>query len=291
MSGSENSNVIRAAFWMSGAIFSFSAMAVAGRSVSFTHDTFEIMLFRSIVGIIVVVAVARAVGTLPEISTKHFGLHVVRNLSHFAGQNLWFYAITVIPLAQVFALEFTSPLWVMALAALFLGESLTRPRLLAAGIGFAGVLLVARPSPTAIDPDILLAAAAAIGFAGSAIMTKILTRRVSITCILFWLTVMQAVFGLIMAGYDFDITLPTPSSLPWLVLISLAGLAAHFCLTKALAMAPASIVMPIDFLRLPIIAFIGVALYNEALDLWVLVGGALILAANVYMVRSEAKTA
>ncbi len=289
MKSSEPSAVLQAAAWMTGAIVAFTSMAVAGRAVALEHDTFETMLYRSVVGFIVVLIVARAAGTLGQVTTRRMGLQVMRNVSHFTGQNLWFYAITVIPLAQVFALEFTSPLWVMALAAIFLGERLTRPRIIAAVLGFAGVLMVARPDPATLDPNVLIAAAAAIGFAGSAIFTKLLTRTETVTCILFWLTAMQAIFGLITAGYDGDIALPTAQSAPWLILIAFAGLTAHFCLTKALILAPASIVMPIDFLRLPIIAVIGMLFYNEGLDLLVLLGGALILAGNLYMVRSESR--
>lgn len=289
MKPSEPSAVLQAAAWMSGAIVAFTSMAIAGRAVAVEHDTFETMLFRSIVGFVVVLIVAKAAGTLGQINTRRMGLHVMRNVSHFTGQNLWFYAITVIPLAQVFALEFTSPLWVMALAAIFLGERLTQPRVVAAVLGFIGVLIVARPDTTTLDPNVLIAAAAAIGFAGSAIFTKLLTRTETVTCILFWLTAMQAIFGLTMAGYDGDIALPTAQSAPWLTLIAFAGLTAHFCLTKALILAPASIVMPIDFLRLPIIAVIGMLFYNEGLDLLVLLGGALILAGNLYMVRSESR--
>ena len=91
---------------------------------------------------------------------------------------------------------------------------------------------------------------------------------------------MQAVLGLICAGYDGDIALPSAASLPWVILIGCAGLLAHFCLTKALSIAPASIVMPIDFVRLPTIAVVGVLLYNEPLEVWVFVGAILIFAAN-----------
>ena len=108
--------IFKAAIWMIGAICSFSAMAVAGREVSFALDTFEIMLFRSIMGVAIVISAALIFGTLRQINRQQFGLHFARNLAHFIGQNLWFYAVTVIPLAQVFALEFTSPIWVILLA-------------------------------------------------------------------------------------------------------------------------------------------------------------------------------
>jgi drug/metabolite transporter (DMT)-like permease len=265
---------------MLGAVASFSSMAVAGRAVSFELDTFEIMMYRSIVGFILVLSVARLTGQIATVTTRSPGTHLVRNLCHFTGQNLWFYAITVIPLAQVFALEFTAPLWVLILSPLVLGERLTGTRALAAVIGFAGILIVARPSPETLNLGTIAAAAAAIGFAGSILMTKRLTRTESLTCILFWMTLLQIGFGLACAGYDGDIALPSLTSAPWLVLIGCAGLLAHFCLTTALSLAPATLVTPVDFLRLPVIAIVGLLVYGEAVDAFVLVGAAVIFGAN-----------
>lgn len=280
-------DTFKAAFWMSGAILSFTSMAIAGRAVSFELDTFEIMMFRSFVGVVLVVVVAGLAGTLNQVTRRNMGLHFIRNLSHFAGQNLWFYAITVIPLAQVFALEFTSPIWAILLSPLILGEKLRPIGLLAALIGFFGILLVARPNPQTLDVGQIAAACAAIGFALSALFTRKLTRTESITCILFYLTVMQAAFGVIFAGFDGDITLPSANSLPWIVLIACAGLVAHYCLTTALRLAPASVVMPIDFIRLPLIAVVGMTLYAEQIDLWVLVGAAVIFAGNYLNILSQ----
>jgi len=265
---------------MIGAITSFTLMAIAGRTVSVELDTFEIMLFRSITGIIIVVSVAAYVGTFRQIGRNQLGLHATRNICHFAGQNLWFYAITVIPLAQVFALEFTTPIWVILLSPLLLKERLTGIGLLSAAIGFVGILIVTRPDPANINSGLVAAASCAVFFALTAIFTRKLTRTQSITTILFYLTTMQAVFGLICAGYDGDIALPSLQTLPWVVLIGCAGLLAHFCLTKALSIAPASVVMPIDFVRLPVIAIVGMLLYAEPLDALVFVGAAFIFAAN-----------
>jgi drug/metabolite transporter (DMT)-like permease len=272
--------VATAAFWMIGAISSFTLMAVAGRTVSTELDTFEIMLFRSLTGIFIVVSVAIATGAIRQIGRNRLGLHATRNLFHFAGQNLWFYAITVIPLAQVFALEFTTPIWVILLSPLILRERITAIGLLSAMIGFIGILIVARPDPQNLSWGLIAAASCAVFFALTAIVTRKLTQTETITTILFYLTTMQAVFGLIFAGYDGDIALPSLAALPWVVLIGCAGLLAHFCLTKALSIAPASIVMPIDFARLPTIAVVGMLLYNEPLEVWVFVGAALIFAAN-----------
>jgi len=272
--------VLRAGLWMLGAVVSFSSMAVAGRAVSFELDTFEIMMYRSVVGFVLVVAVARATGRVRGITTRSPGLHLIRNISHFTGQNLWFYAITMIPLAQVFALEFTSPLWVLVLSPLLLGERMTRVRALAALIGFSGILIVARPNAETINTGTLAAAAAAIGFAGSILATKRLTRTDTLTCILFWMTATQILFGLVCAGIDGDIALPSRASVPWLVVIGCAGLMAHVCLTTALSIAPATVVTPVDFLRLPLIAVIGLMVYGEAIDAFVLIGAAIIFGAN-----------
>ena len=281
------SQTIKAVMFMSGAIVSFSAMAVAGRAISFELDTFEIMMYRSIVGICVVLILGRMFGTLGQITKRNLGTHFIRNISHFAGQNLWFYAITVVPLAQVFALEFTSPLWVLLLSPLLLNERWTQMRVLAGVMGFVGILIVTRPTGQSLNIGVIAAALSAIGFAGSAIFTKRLTRTETITCILFYLTVMQLAFGVICAGYDGDIAMPSLDTLPWLVLIGFAGLLAHFCLTTALSLAPATVVMPVDFIRLPVIAMVGMLVYAEAIDMWVFIGAAIIFTGNYMNIWSE----
>ena len=281
--------VLKAALWMTGAIASFSFMAVAGRELAGQYDTFEIMLYRSLVGVIIVVAVTTLNKRWYEVRTNNIRQHFLRNIFHFTGQNLWFYAVAVIPLAQVFALEFTSPLWVVILAPLLLGEKMTRIRGLSAILGFIGILIVTRPNPETFEIGLLVAAIAAIFFALTILLTKRLTRDNSITCILFYLTAMQLVFGLITAGFDGDIALPTAASFPYLFLIGCAGLLAHFCLTTALSIAPATVVVPIDFARLPVIAIVAMVLYDEPLEVWVFVGALLIFAANYLNIWNETR--
>lgn len=265
---------------MVGGIISFTSMAIAGREVSFELDTFEIMLYRSIIGVLVVSIVAKSLGTLNQIQTHVLKQHFYRNIAHFSGQNLWFYAISVIPLAQVFALEFTMPIWIIIFSSLMLGEKITRIKVTAVLIGFLGILVVARPSIETLNLGIGTAALSAVGFALTSIFTRRLTETESITCILFYLTSMQLIFGLIATGYDGDIMLPSINTAPWLLLIGFAGLTAHFCVTKALSIAPPSVVMPIDFVRLPIIAFVGMIFYSEPLDMFVILGAVLICYAN-----------
>lgn len=285
------SPTIKAILFMIGAIASFSTMAVAGRMVSFELDTFEIMMYRSFVGICIVIAVTTLRGGFGDISRRHLHIHATRNLFHFAGQNLWFFAVTAAPLAQVFALEFTSPIWVLLLAPLILGEQLNAAKLMSAALGFIGILIVARPFGGEISLGIVTATLSAIGFAVSILLTKRLTRTETITCVLFYLTVMQAVFGILCAGYDGDIALPSLASLPWIILIGCAGLLAHFCLTTALSLAPATLIVPVDFARLPVIAIVGMVVYGEALDLYVFVGAALIFAGNYLNIWTQSRKA
>jgi drug/metabolite transporter (DMT)-like permease len=247
------------------------------------------MMYRSVIGLLILMAVASLAGTRSTITGRKPGLHLVRNVFHFTGQNLWFFAITVIPLAQVFALEFTSPLWVLMLSPLVLGERLTSIRVLAAVMGFIGILIVTRPNAETVNIGTLAALCAAIGFAGSILFTKRLTRTETLTCILFWMTLSQSIFGVVCAGFDADITLPSAETTPWLVLIALGGLTAHFCLTTALSMAPATLVTPVDFLRLPVIALLGLALYQEQIELMVILGAAIIFGANYLNLWSETR--
>ncbi len=279
------STTARAAIWMIGAILSFSSLAVAGRTVSAELDTFELLFYRSVIGIVIVTGVAAMAGTLSQVNRHRIGTHLLRNIAHFAGQSLWYFALTVIPLAQVFALEFTSPLWVVLLSPLLLGERLTPFRLMVTALGFVGILIITRPGAETLNWGVAAAALAAVCFATTSIFTKRLTRDVSLTGILFWLVVMQSVMGLAVAGYDGEIRIPSSAIWPWLLWIGLAGLIAHFCLTKALSIAPASTVVPLDFARLPLIAVVGAIFYGEALDIYVFAGATLIFAANYLNIR------
>lgn len=280
---------IKAAIWMIGAIGSFVVMAIAGRSASVELDTFEIMLYRSLIGVVIVCALVTYFGRWNRISTDDLGIHFIRNLGHFTGQNLWFYSLTLIPLAHLFALEFTTPIWVLLLSPLLLGVRIKSMAMISALIAFVGILVIVRPGTAPLSIGLLTAGLSAIGFAISIVFTKKLTENHSIECILFYLTAMQAAFGLIMAGYDLDITPPSAAMIPPLVAIGLCGLIAHFCITKALSLAPASVVAPIDFARLPTIAIIGALLYGEAIDVWIFVGAILIFAGNYLNILSETR--
>lgn len=275
-----------AAAWMMGAVAAFTLMAVAGRMVRDQLDTFEILAFRSLIGVAIIAVVLSLRGGWGALSLRRPGLHLTRNVTHFVAQNLWFHALFTIPLAQVFALEFTAPLWVLILAPFLLGERLTRVRALSAASGFAGILIIVRPGAAGISAGVGAAALAAVGFALTYICTKKLTAVATAACILWWMSVMQAVMGLACAGLDGHIALPSGAAVPWVLVLGATGLGAHYCIARALQLAPATVVMPFDFLRLPVIAVVGLLLYGEPVGLALVAGSALILAGNYLNLRA-----
>ena len=278
---------MKAGFWMLGAVFSFSLMAISGRELGCELNSFEIMLWRSLAGIVIVLAFAWQFNTLDQIKFTHLNLHALRNISHFFGQTLWYFAVTQITLAQLFAFEFTAPLWVALMAPLFLKETFTKRKFLAICVGFSGILIIARPEASGLSIGMLAAIFCAVGFAGSVLTTKLLTRNYSVTCILFWLTVMQFLLSLFFAGINGNIATPKITSLHWITIISIGGLTAHFCITSALTLAPASVVAPLEFLRLPLIAVVGYFAYDEALSIFVLIGAILIVGANIANLKTH----
>jgi drug/metabolite transporter (DMT)-like permease len=272
---------------MLGAMVSFTLMAISGRELYASLDTFEIMLYRSLAGVIIVLSFARYFGTLKELNFLDIRLHLIRNISHFGGQNFWFYAVALIPFSQLFAFEFSTPLFVAAVAPIFLGESLTKERLLAASIGFIGILLVARPDLGTLNWALVAAFLCPICFAATAISTKLLTRKHSLTSILFWLVTMQTFFSFFCAAYDFKIKIPSNEDMPFLIIVSITGLTAHLCMTQAFRLAPVTVIMPIDFVRLPLISFVGYLFYNESLTWFIVIGSVFVFLGNYINIKSE----
>ncbi len=283
----ESSRPLLAFVWMMGAVVSFSAMAVAGRELQVEMNTFELMLYRSAIGFAVVSAILARRG-FAQVRTAHPGLHARRNFFHYIGQNLWFFAVASIPLSQLVALEFTNPLWVALLAPFILGEHLTRARLIAALIGFLGVLIVAQPGREPLEIGHGAAALAAICFALNTIFTKRIMRFDGVLCVLFWMCLSQGLASLALS-LPGGIPVPSLHALPWVLVIGVTGLSAHYSLTSALGHAPATIVAPMEFLRLPVVAGIGMWLYAEPLRPAVLVGAFVIIAANLVNLRSESR--
>ncbi len=284
------SNTQRAALWVLLALLCFSSMAVSGRMAGATIPTAELLSWRSIIGLAtVLVLLAISPAGYKQVKTKKIGLHLIRNCFHFFGQFGWYLALLIIPLAELFAIEFTAPIWLALLAPFFLGERFSKLRLMAIMLGFAGVLIVVRPDGSALGYGQLWALASAVGFALNMLCTKKLSGTETALCILFYLTLMQLPMGIITAG-----GLPRiPEDLTaWIGVLGLSfgGLGAHYGMAKAFSLADASIVAPLDFFRLPLIAIVGVLMYQEQLDVWVFIGGFVIFLGNYINIRGQ-KTA
>jgi len=273
---------------MTGTLASFCGLAIGARELSRDMGTFEILFFRSLVGLIVLLPLAlRDRGRALRSATP--GLQVVRNAIHFGAQYGWVLAVALMPLAEVFALEFTMPIWAALLAVVFLKKRMTRPRLVALIGGFVGVLVILRPGIAVFNPAAFLVLAAALGFATSVIMTKVLIRADSPITIVFYMALVQMPMGLVPALYEW--VPPVWAHLPWILLVGVTAMTAHYTLAQALKLADATVILPIDFLRLPLIALVGFAFYDEALVAWVFAGAALIFGANYYSVWRETRAA
>jgi drug/metabolite transporter (DMT)-like permease len=279
-------HVLHALAWMAGALVSFTLVAVAAREAGRYLDTVQILFYRALIslGIIVFLGWLSARG-FAQWRTERLTLHTLRSGIHFLAQFSWLYALTLIPLAQLFALEFTAPIWVALLAPLLLGERITRTRLLAASVGFAGTMIVIRPGALGANAGTMLALLAAIGFALSMITTKQLTRTESAMTILFYMSAIQTGLAAVIAFRS--ITLPDAPTLLWVGLVGICGLTAHFSLVRAFALSDAIIVAPMDFLRLPLIALVGAWIYAEPLDPVVLLGGGVVVLANLINLWGE----
>lgn len=286
--------ILLSVLWMIGAIVSFTAMAIAGRAALRGADVLVIAVWRTFFGFAILLAIVKLqaipVGSL---ASRRPDLQVVRNLIHFTAQFFWLCALTRMTLAELTTLEFTAPLWVALLAPLLLGERLSALRIGAAVLGFIGVLVVVRPGVIAFGAGTPFALGAALGYALSMITTKRLLRGDSAFTILFWMQGLQVLIGLAvllasgLVGYGQGLVIPDAITLVWIAVVGVLGLTAHYSLTMAFTHADAIIVAPMDFLRLPLVALVGVAIYGEALDFWVLGGGLIVVIANLLNIRGE----
>ena len=273
---------------MTGTLLSFCVMAVSIRALSDVLSIVEILTVRAAVGVGIIMLVLAARPELRiTIHLRRFGLHFLRNSIHFGAQYLWALSLLLLPLATVFALEFTMPAWTILLAPIFLGERMTASRIGEVVLGLAGVLVILRPGVEAFQPAALLVLTAAFGYAAQNIATKKLTMTESTFAIVFWMNVIQFGLGFVCAGPWFVSKIGI-DQLAAIAGLGTAGLFAHFCLSNAFRAGDASIVVPLDFMRIPLIAVVGWWLYGEALDAFVFAGAGLIVAGIAWNLRSEA---
>ncbi|HTG98244.1 MAG TPA: DMT family transporter [Burkholderiales bacterium] len=274
----------RGVLWMLGAVLSFMAMAIAVRELQRHMGSFEIVFLRSVGMLAITLALLPRAG-IASIRTARFQLHLWRNLIHFCGQVLWVYSIGALALATVFAIEFTMPVWTAILAAIFLHERLTPPRLVQLVLGLVGVLIILRPGTGEFHPAALAMILGSLCYASSFIFTKRLSSTDSALAVLFWMSVVQLPISLALAAPQW--VSPVAADLPWIVGIGAGAFTAHYCMTQAMKLVDAMVAVPIDFIRLPLIAVVGALAYGEPFDPMVIAGAAVIFAGTYYSISRE----
>src|ERR1700730_1982001 len=283
------SRVAWLALWMAGAIASYIASALAVRALAKSLSVFEIMSVRSASGLVFLLALTAVWPKIRRgLTLRRIGLHLVRNSVHFVGQILWLLAITLLPFATVFALEFTAPIWVALLAAMLFGERLTLTRGASIALCLIGALVILHPGVSNFTPAVLLALGAAIARSCTDVVTKKLTQTEATFAILFWMNLMQLPMTLPGSDLSFLTRLDASMALP-LIAAAITGLSVHLCVAQALRYGDATVVVPLDFLRVPLIALIGWSFYGEVLDALVLAGSGLVIAGVIWNLRTEAR--
>ena len=273
-----------AALWMAGWLCLMLIVAIAGRETTRELNVFQIIEMRCLLGFFMLYPLIRSNGGFAAMKTSRLPLHAGRNLFYYVAQLGWFFALTLIPLGQVVAIEFTMPIWTAILAASFLGERITVWKISAILLGVMGVLIIVRPATGEINPGQLIALGAAVGFGVSVATMKSLTRTESTVAIVFWMLVIQSVAGLLPTIYVWT----WPSAYTWgcLTVIAFCGTFSHFCMARAMLYADATVVLPMDFLRVPLTATVGWLIYSERLDMFTLLGAALILTGNLLNLKA-----
>lgn len=209
-----------------------------------------------------------------------------RGLLHSVAVMLWFFAMARLPIAELTAINYLSPIGVTVGAALFLGEHLAFRRIAAVLVALAGVLIVLRPGIRAVEPGHIAMLAAALIFAASYLIAKRLTvfagPQVIVAQMSVWVTAGLAPFALAVW------VPPAPSQVLWLLVTAAFATLGHLCMTQAFRIAPVTVTQPVTFLQLLWATLLGVIFFNEPIDPFVILGGLMIIGAIAFITWREA---
>lgn len=281
-----SARVLRGVAWAVVSMAMFTLTPVFVRFLSSEMHAVEIIFHRSAIA-----AVALAAWFLwrdiSRLRTRVLKAHMGRSVLNFAGMTLWFQAIVAMPLAEATALHFTLPLYTVILAALFLRERVGWRRWAATAVGFLGALIVLRPGAVPISAPAIMVLASAAFYGGAVVMIKLLTRTDAALPIAFYSNLLMAAIALVPTIFLWQG--PALSDVPLILALALIGTAAPYCFTRALINLDASVVAPLDFLRLPFTAFVAWLIFVEVPDRWTWVGAAVIFGSTTYVARREAR--
>ena len=278
--------VLRGVAWavVSMAMFTFTPVFV--RFLSSDMGAVEIIFHRSLIA--TVALLAWFVWTdISRLRTRVFKSHVGRAALNFGGMALWFQAIVSMPLAEATALHFTLPLYTVIFAAMFLGERVGWRRWSATAVGFLGALIVLRPGAVPISAEAMMVLGSAAFYGGAVVMIKLLTRTDAALPIAFYSNLLMGVIALVPTVFLWKG--PALSDIPLLLALAAIGTAAPYCFTRALVNLDASVVAPLDFLRLPFTALAAWLIFAEVPDRWTWIGAAVIFGSTTYVARREAR--
>lgn len=276
-----------ALLWMAASGLLLTVLNGVLRIVAQEMDPYQAQFLRYLCGLLVMLPFVLRDG-LAQYRPKGLGGQLWRGAVHTAGLALWFTAVPHVPLAEMAALGFTSPIWIMLGAVLFLREPAVPARWVAAGIGFLGVLVVVAPQFSGeVGPYTLVMLASGPLFAASFLITKALTRRDSASVIVLWQSITVSLFSLPLAipGWAW----PSATQWAWLLICGVLGSAGHFCLTRAFSRAEMSLLQPIRFLDLVWAALLGLLIWGDRPGPWTLLGAAVIFGATSWLARREAR--
>ena len=265
----------------------FVGVTVAVRYLGTSMNPVQAAFIRYCFGIVLILPLLSRAGVM-SLDRDRLGFHALRGLVHGGGVILWFLAMSRIPISEVTALGFTTPIFITLGAAIFLGERLKPYRVAAVLLGFIGALLILRPGLRVIDIGALAQLGAAPLFACSYLMAKSATRREASSMIVILLSVFCT------------LTLALPALMVWrtptleeLLLLGLTALLAtsgHYCMTRALEAAEVSAVQPFTFLQLVWATILGLILFDAHPDVWIWIGGAVIVASATWMAQQEVRS-
>jgi drug/metabolite transporter (DMT)-like permease len=277
---------IEAALLMVFTCACFATMSAIIRDLSSAISTFEIAFFRNAIGMVILLPVMWRIG-LKIPAAPALKAYAIRAGIGVCAMWTWYYALSVTPLAEAITLNFTVALWMIPVAILVLGEKVGRRRWGATLVGFCGVLIVMQPGVETVSLGALLAIFAALLFAVSMALIRILTRTEKPIVIVFFMNLLMTPLSLGPAIAFW--TMPDPGQWGWLIVIGLVATIAHFAMARALSLVEASSLIPLDFTRLPFAAVIGYFAFGEVPSVWIWPGAALIAASAIYIARREAQ--
>lgn len=276
---------VRGALLVLGSAILFTSMATLAKHLGESLNFFQVVFFRTLVGLLFVLPFLANAG-MDAVRTTKPGLHTLRGVMGNTAMILGFYALIHLPLADANAISFARALFLVPLAIVFLGETVGARRISATAVGFLGVLIMLRPTGT-IEPAAMAAVGQSVFVAATIVCVKILSRTDRPVTLLFY----SGVFGLIITALPAWYVWQAPSlwQLGLLVLMGALGVSAQTCFVNAYRVGEATALAPFDYTRLLFAAIAGLLFFGDVPDAYTLAGAAIIVAATLYIGRREAK--